>query len=116
MKLQIYVIFDSAAKVYNKPFCQINDAVAVRCCQELVNDPGTDCSRSPHDFSLFNIGTYDDAHAQIKTTDKHNCVCRFHELVKHHKPFEPIEGNKVVYHDSKPAHSIIDQEQEKCAQ
>lgn len=116
MKLQMFVIFDACAQVYNKPFCQINEQVAVRCCQDLVNDPGTDCSKSPHDYSLFHIGTYDDEHAEIKIADTHKCVCRFHELVKHHKPFAPIEGNKVVYAESRPAHAINDQEKEQCAQ
>lgn len=91
MLMQMYVIFDKKAKIYNKPFYLINDNVALRTANQLVNDVNMECSKSPEDFVMFRIGSYEDTTAKVKPYEKHDVICRFHELVQHHKPFDPIE-------------------------
>lgn len=82
MKMFMYVIFDNKAKMYNKPFCMLNDQVAIRAGQDLVNDHSTECSKNPQDFALFLIAEYDDETAEIKPFDKQICLIRFHELIQ----------------------------------
>lgn len=79
MKTNMYVIFDNKAKIYNKPFFQINDDVALRSAMDLLTDQNTEISRHPHDYIMFKIGTYDDTTAQIQI-DELVSICRFHEL------------------------------------
>lgn len=77
----MYVIFDSAAQIYNKPFGQQNDQVAIRGCDMLRNDPNTECYFNPEQFSLFKIGEYEDTTA-VFTPQTHHCVIKFHEIPK----------------------------------
>lgn len=80
MKINAYVIFDHPAKLYNKPFYLLNDNVAKRAMQDLINDPQTDIARHPTDFSLWFIGTYDDTTATFCPVDTPQIICRAHEL------------------------------------
>jgi len=80
MKINAYVIFDNKAKLYNKPFYFPNNMVALRACEDLANDPSTDLSKHPEDFSLWKIGVYDDCTANFHR-DKHiEKVISFHEI------------------------------------
>lgn len=85
MKTLMYVIHDSKAAIYNKPFFQLNRDVAIRTATDLANDPQSEVSRNPEDYSLFCIGEYDDETAQcdLKASPEH--VANFHELVVHEK-------------------------------
>lgn len=61
MKTNCYSLFDSKAAVYGTPLFAVNDAMAIRSFKRLVNDPNTMVNSSPEDFSLYKIGTFDDA-------------------------------------------------------
>lgn len=65
MKVNMYVIFDTKAKFYNKPFYLQNDNVALRAFTDLANDETTDVFKHPTDFQLYKVGTYDDVTATI---------------------------------------------------
>lgn len=83
MKTEIYVIYDSKAKAYNKPFYQVNRDVALRTATDLANDPNVEISRYPEDYSLFCIGVYDDETAQMDLKASPEHVANLHELVVH---------------------------------
>ena len=79
MKTEMYVIYDQKAKIYNKPFHQINESVAIRTVADLVNDANSDSSRHPEDYILFRVATYDDSNAEIQTFTP-ELICKFHEI------------------------------------
>lgn len=79
MKLNAYVIFDSKAQIYNKPFFLINSSIALRSFQDITNDENTDIHNHPEDFSLWLIGEYEDATA-VFTPCLADCLCKAHEL------------------------------------
>jgi hypothetical protein len=79
MKTKMYVIFDSKAKVYNKPFFMLNDALARRAITDLANDLTTDVGRHPEDFILFTVGEYDDETATLDPIPP-QVLARAHEL------------------------------------
>lgn len=60
MKKYVYSIYDSKAKIHNSPFYVLNDQMAVRGCSRLVQDPNSDISFSPGDFTLYKLGTFED--------------------------------------------------------
>ena len=60
MKTTVFTMFDSATKVYHRPFHQLSDAEAIRTCRRMVNDDSTDVSHAPYDWVLFKLGEYDD--------------------------------------------------------
>ena len=65
MVTKVFSIYDSKAQMFNVPFFMNNNAMAVRTFVDLVNDPKTNVSRHPEDYSLFEIGTFDDSKGVI---------------------------------------------------
>jgi len=65
MILYAYTIYDNKALIYNSPFFQHNDAVAVRMFGELIADPSTSVGRHPGDYVLYCVGSYSDAHGRL---------------------------------------------------
>lgn len=58
MKFQIYVIFDSVARVYNRPFFMLNKGEATRAFQDLSNDHNSNIGQHPEDYTLYEMGSY----------------------------------------------------------
>lgn len=56
----VCVVHDSVAAVFNHPFFSINDASAIRDFTHAVNDRNSSISKSPKDFTLYKLGTFDD--------------------------------------------------------
>lgn len=79
MLINTYVIFDTKAKMYNKPFYLQNDNIAKRAFSDLANDPQTDVFKHPTDFQLFKVGTYEDTTAEIISHPPEH-MCSAHEL------------------------------------
>lgn len=92
MKLNIYVIFDAKAKLYNTPFYQLNNAVAHRTAESLVSDPTTDIARNPEDFTLFCLGSYDDNTAEFDLLATPEAIIKFHELTP--RNLEPLTAQE----------------------
>lgn len=62
MKMKCYLIWDSKAKVYRYGSLRENAGFAIRDLTTVVNDKQnqTEISRYPGDFTLFEVGEYDD--------------------------------------------------------
>ena len=69
MKLQMYSIFDQAAKAFAQPFFMHNDGLAIRAFQDNANSADSQIAKHPDQFTLYNIGTYDDQTGQVDTVD-----------------------------------------------
>ena len=67
MILKIYTIHDVASGVYMQPFCQIGRGVAIRAFSDSVKDKNHMFARHPGDYTLFEIGEYDDQTARMET-------------------------------------------------
>lgn len=80
MKHSMYVIYDSAAKMYNKPFFFINDAVAYRAACDLMQDTNNEITKNPSDYTMSCLGTYDDETAEFELFTAHKVIARFIEI------------------------------------
>jgi hypothetical protein len=62
MQRKMYSIYDAKVKAYNTPFYAINDGEAQRMFADNVNadKANNTIARHPSDFTLFNVGTFDD--------------------------------------------------------
>lgn len=60
MMMRIFSVYDSKANSYMLPFFIQNAPMAIRSFANAANDPATDIGKFPTDFTLFEIGTYDD--------------------------------------------------------
>lgn len=55
MKLELYSIFDSVAKVFNKPYVALNDEDAKRSFTQAVQQVA-----HKNDYVLYSVGSYTD--------------------------------------------------------
>ncbi len=60
MILKIFSVFDGKALAYIPPFFLPLTAVAVRTFADLVNDPKHQFSKHAEDYTLFELGEFDD--------------------------------------------------------
>ena len=70
-KQPIFAVRDVKADAYGQPFVSKHVGLAVRGLTDAVNDPQkqSDISRHPEDFSLYEIGQYDDQSGVIDSYD-----------------------------------------------
>lgn len=60
MKLTMFSILDGKSGIYNQPFSAVSTGVALRMFTDLVNDPKTAIARHPEDYTICELGTFDD--------------------------------------------------------
>jgi len=76
MVLKVYSVFDSKAEAYNSPFLAITRGAAIRAVTDSVNDPKSVYHRWPADFTLFEIGEFDDSSGRTTMNPSNiNCGC-----------------------------------------
>jgi hypothetical protein len=70
MKVKVYSIYDSAAGAYTQPWFMQNDALALRAFSDNVNaKEENNISKHPDQFTLFQIGEWDDQIGEIIKAD-----------------------------------------------
>lgn len=79
---KMYTVHDKAAETYLPPFCMKTKAEAVRAFETTVNDPNSNFNKFPQDYSLVEIGTYDEDTGVI-TTANHSIIAKAQDHIKH---------------------------------
>ena len=59
-KLKVFAVRDSKAEAYMNPFFMRSRGEALRAFVSGVNDPQTQLCKFPADFTLFEIGEFDE--------------------------------------------------------
>ena len=59
MKLKVFSIYDSKAEAYLQPIYALATGAALRSFEAAANDEGHDFHRFAGDYTLFEIGTFD---------------------------------------------------------
>jgi len=92
MRYQVFAIFDAAAEAYLPPFMLPTEGMAKRQFEIAINDDKTQFWHSPQDYTLFELGIFDDASGTYE----------LHSPKKSH-------GNGVEYirHDSNDSHGDL---------
>lgn len=63
---KIYSIHDSKADAYLPPFFLHADGMATRSFQDCITDPEHAFGKHPQDYTLFNIGTFNDKTSELE--------------------------------------------------
>lgn len=63
--LKMFTVFDSKAETYLRPFSMLSTGEAIRSFITTLNDPNTEFSLYPADFTLFEVGTFDETTCAI---------------------------------------------------
>jgi len=64
--MKIFSVYDSKAEYYAQPQFSENKATALRAFHALCNDMETQISKHPGDYTLFQIGDFDERTGTIK--------------------------------------------------
>lgn len=60
MILQMCTVHDTATEMFGRPFFMVATGQAVRSFRDEVNNPDSEFSKHPDDYSLYHLGQYDD--------------------------------------------------------
>ncbi len=80
MNHRIFVVFDSKARAYLPPFFMPEAGQAIRAFGDMVNSKDHAFGQHPEDYTLFEIGTFDDREGkllQLKTSITHGVGLAF---------------------------------------
>ncbi len=82
----IFSIYDSGASAYLPPFVLPAAGMAERSFSDCVNDKSHAFSRHPADYTLFQIGTWDEQTAEIAYTTVHKKLVNGLERSENYSP------------------------------
>lgn len=80
MQKPIYSVHDSKTQLYAAPFVSHNENAAVRSFDRAANDPSLDICMYPADYSLFQLGTFDEDTGRIELLDAPKLVVQASSL------------------------------------
>lgn len=58
---KVFCVYDSKMEAYMNPFLMATKGQAIRAFSDTANDPQSAFSKHPEDYTLFEIGEYDDS-------------------------------------------------------
>ncbi|WNK12673.1 MAG: nonstructural protein [Microvirus sp.] len=65
--LKVYSIRDIKSEGYGSLFTLLSEGLALRSFGEAALDPKTPFSRYPHDFQLFELGTFEETTGRLES-------------------------------------------------
>lgn len=72
MKHIVFSVFDQKAKAFLPPFFMPTHGMATRVFSDCVNKDDHQFASHPEDYTLFEIGEFDDSNAKITPCSPHN--------------------------------------------
>ena len=63
MNIFIYSVYDNATNAYLQPMYALSKGQILRGITNAVNDPGHDFHKYARDYTLFELGSFDDSNA-----------------------------------------------------
>jgi len=91
---KVYCIFDSKVGAYLNPLIMRSAGEAVRAFGQACNQADHDFYRYAEDYTLFEIGTWDEITGTFQAYDSHISLCRAIEVSRRHQ--EHYFGSKPV--------------------
>lgn len=85
MKLKVFAIHDSKAEAYLQPFFMANKGTAIRAITDILQQKDHQFTKYPEDFTLFELGEYDDSNGHMLPYPTPIALCKAIELVSQTK-------------------------------
>ena len=70
MKKIYYAVYDKQAELYSPPFLEVKDGTAIRAIQDAIASKDHPFAKHPEDFSLHQLGVFDDETGLITANEK----------------------------------------------
>lgn len=79
--LKIFSIYDKASQAYMRPMFMPTKGIALRGFMDAVADPQHEMHKHPRDYTLFELGEFDESNASITMLKSPVSVANAHELL-----------------------------------
>lgn len=91
MKHNIYSVYDIAAMLYQKPFVAGTHGEVTRSFADIVQDEKHPIGQHPEDYTLYSLGTFNDATGEITPNDP--------EKIATALELKALHRNRELYND-----------------
>lgn len=81
MKLLVFAVHDRVVEAFGSPFTANTEAEAKRMFLGAASDQGTYLAKNPRDFSLYQVGTFNNAGGELAGLAPVRFVCGLDETV-----------------------------------
>jgi hypothetical protein len=86
--LQVFAIYDAASEAYMQPYFNQTIGAAIRSFSDAVNDNSTMLGKHAEDFTLFQIGSFDDTAGVLEGMTPKRIVSALEVKLSHTKDDE----------------------------
>lgn len=97
MQHHLFTVYDDKSEAYLQPFFLQTIGQAIRAFTDCANDPNHQFGRHPADYTLFELGSFDDSNAGFALYDTPKNIGKALEFVSHNPHqnslFETKEAN-----------------------
>lgn len=97
MIMKVFALRDSKAKCFGPPFYMQERAMAIRALSDLVKDGTQMAARHPEDFTLYQLGEYDDFTGVFTNQNPHDLI----SMASDFKPITPQIPLNVLQNNEK---------------
>ena len=80
MILKVFAVHDAKAEAYMQPFFMANKGTAIRAMTETLTGASNQFQKYPEDFTLSELGEYDDSNGMMKPHPTPLPICKVIEL------------------------------------
>lgn len=81
MKLLVFAVHDRVVESFGSPFTAQTDAEAKRMFMGAASDPDTYLAKNPQDFSLYQVGTFNNSTGELTAVTPVVFVCSTDEVL-----------------------------------
>lgn len=96
MKLKLFTVYDIKTEAYLPTFHMKSTGEALRAWEETCNDPKSNICKYPADFTLFEIGTWDDSTCSFEIFESKISLGSANEYKKHSIPSTPAPDRGML--------------------
>lgn len=96
MKELIFSVYDEKAEIWSKPIYGRTTALAVRQFDDAVNDPTTELHKYAGDYTLFEIGEWDDTEGTVEMLEAKKNLGNAIQFIKMPEPMSAEEAQKAT--------------------
>lgn len=91
MKVKMFCVYDSKAEAYLQPFFMATKGQALRAFTEVCNDSNHTFFKHASDYTLFEIGEYDDATGGVTSYATKQSLGNALEFKRETAPLVPLK-------------------------
>jgi hypothetical protein len=99
---RIFTVYDCKAEAYLPPMCMQTKGAMVRAFIDTVSERGHQFAKHPEDYTLFELGSYDDGTAKFELLETPLAIGKAIEFLKEQASAQEPIGNEPFVLPSPP--------------